>query len=222
MILTLVRHGEPARGAAVANPGDPPLSPEGREQLRSTRSLVEADGYGAVYSSPLLRARESADLIAPGAELLMDRDLAEFDRDAERYLHWEDGADAYRSYLAGDLSPWGTTLKEFRLRICAAVDRIRDAQRGEHVLAVTHGGVINNFLAVLLGSDAVSLFQPAYGSVNRFQYRSDEGWTAVELNASGVRPGGTSGADETEVDDGGNPAGEARASGESGDSGAVA
>lgn len=188
MILTLVRHGEPERGAAVADPGDPPLSPEGRKHLTATRLLLQADGYDAVYCSPLLRARESAETIAPGADLRIDADLAEFDRGAEEYLHWEDGADAYRAYLAGDLSPWGTTLTEFRRRIRAAIDRIRVEGLGERVVAVTHGGVINNFFAVLLGSDAVSLFQPAYGSVNRFQYHPDEGWTVVELNASASRP----------------------------------
>ncbi|HWD03499.1 MAG TPA: histidine phosphatase family protein [Kribbella sp.] len=183
MILSLIRHGEPARGAG--DPGDPPLSPAGRAQLEATRALVEADGYDAVYCSPLLRARQSAEIVAPGFGPQVDADLAEFDRGSEKYLHWEDGADVYQSYLAGDLSPWGTTLKEFRHRIHAAVDRIHATAAGERVLVVTHGGVINNFFASLIGSAATSLFQPRYGSVNRFQHRPGEGWKTVELNATG-------------------------------------
>lgn len=188
MILSLVRHGEPERGSGVTDPGDPPLSPTGRKHLEGARGLVEADGYDAVYCSPLLRATESAEILAPGARLRVEPDLAEFDRGAKRYLHWEDGADAYRSYLAGDLSPWGTTLAEFRNRIHGAIERIREEHPGERVLAVTHGGVINNFFAMLLGSGQVSLFQPRYGSINRFRYLPDEGWTVVELNATGDRP----------------------------------
>lgn len=189
MILTLVRHGEPARDVAGPNPGDPPLSAAGRFQMGAARNLVEADEYDAVYCSPLLRARESAEILAPGADLKVDEDLAEFDRGTQRYLHWEDGAEIYRSYLAGDLSPWGTTLEEFRTRIHAVVERIRANRPGERVVAVTHGGVINNFLAMLLGSNRPTLFQPRYGSLNRFRYHPAEGWTPMELNATGERPG---------------------------------
>lgn len=188
MILTLIRHGEPARGAVGVDPGDPPLSPAGRRQMEVARDLVDADGYDAVYCSPLRRARESLEVLAPGARSRVDEDLAEFDRGAQRYLHWEDGAEAYRSYLAGDLSAWGTTLGEFRARIRAVVERIRADGAGERVIAVTHGGVINNFFAMLVGSEQVTLFQPHYGSLNRFRYHPDDGWTTMELNATGYRP----------------------------------
>ncbi|MBH0122628.1 histidine phosphatase family protein [Rhodococcus sp. CX] len=187
MILTLVRHGEPVRDATGTVAADPPLSSVGRLQMEAARALVRADGYDAVYCSPLRRARESAEIVAPGAVVRVDADLAEFDRNTERYLHWEDGAEVYGAYLAGDLSPWGTTLEEFRGRVLGVVERMRTEAGVPRVLAVTHGGVVNNFFAMLLGSPQVALFQPAYGSVNRFRYHPEEGWTPLELNASGVR-----------------------------------
>lgn len=187
-MLTLVRHGEPERDVVVAERGDPPLSVMGRMHMAEAGRLVEVDGYDAVYCSPLRRARESAEILVPGVDPVIDDDLAEFDRDAEQYLHWEDGAGPYRAYLAGDLSPWGTTLDEFRARIWSVAERMRRDSPGGRVVAVTHGGVINNFFAMLLGSEQVSLFQPAYGSLNRFLYRADEGWTTMELNATAVRP----------------------------------
>lgn len=183
MILTLVRHGEPARDTPEAERADPPLSDAGRLELEVARALVEIDGYDAVYCSPLRRARESADLLAPGVELRIDPDLAEFDRDTQEYLHWEDGAGAYQPYLDGDLTPWGTTLVEFRARIGAVVERMRRECPEGRVLAVTHGGVINNFIAMLLESDRTSIFQPRYSSLNRFLYHPGEGWTPLELNA---------------------------------------
>ncbi|WP_054370952.1 histidine phosphatase family protein [Rhodococcus rhodochrous] len=185
MILTLVRHGEPVRGATGAAAADPSLSPAGRKQLEAARALVDADGYDVVYSSPLRRARESAEILAPGAVVRVDDDLAEFDRATDRYLHWEDGAEIYEAYLAGDLSPWNTTLEEFRRRILDVVERMRGEARGTRVLAVTHGGVVNNFFAMLVGSPRVALFQPGYGSINRFAYHVEEGWTPLELNALG-------------------------------------
>lgn len=187
MILTLVRHGEPVRDPDLSQAADPPLSALGREQLEGVRALVETDGYDAVWCSHLSRARESAEVLLPGVEVVVDEDLAEFDRDTERYLHWEDGAEAYAGYLRGDLSAWGTTLEEFRGRIEAVVERMRLAAPGPRVLAVTHGGVINNFFSMLVGSPKVALLQPAYGSLNRFMHHPEEGWTPLELNASGTR-----------------------------------
>lgn len=187
MMLTLVRHGEPERDVGESDRGDPPLSSEGRAQMVDARRLVEADGFDAVFCSPLRRARESAEVLVPGWRPEIEDDLAEFDRGAQQYLHWEDGAGPYQAYLAGDLSPWGTTLEEFRARIWSVVERMRCGGR-ERVVAVTHGGVINNFFAMLLGSPQTSVFQPAYGSLNRFRYANGEGWTTVELNAIGTRP----------------------------------
>lgn len=186
MILTLVRHGEPVRLATGDEAVDPPLSRAGREALSTSRALLDADGYDAVWTSPLVRARQTAEIIAPGVDLVVDDDLAEFDR-GSKYLHWEDGKAAYARYLEGDLSAWGTTLEEFRQRIEAVVERMRASSGGGRVVAVTHGGVINNFFSVLVGSPKVSLLQPEYGSFNRFMYREDEGWTPVELNATPVR-----------------------------------
>src|SRR5699024_6980507 len=122
-----------------------------------------------------------------GVEIIIDTDLAEFDRDAERYFHWEDRPDVYQQYLCGDLTPWGTTLTEFRERIRAVIERMRVTGQGSRVLAITHGGVINNLVSLLLGSPKVSLFQPAYGSANRFFHHPEEGWTPMELNASSGR-----------------------------------
>lgn len=184
MILTLVRHGEPARHSPGADAGDPPLSATGRRHIEMARALVDADGYDIAWSSPLRRARESAEVLVGGSDFIVDEDLAEFDRGVEQYLHWEDGAEVYQKYLRGDLSPWGTTLAEFRGRIAAVLERMRNTAPGPRVLAVTHGGVINNLFALLLATSRVSLFQPAYGSVNRFLHHPDEGWTPLELNAT--------------------------------------
>jgi phosphohistidine phosphatase len=73
--LFLVRH-------AKAAPGSPDelrsLTPDGREQARELGERLAAERPAVVLSSPLLRARETADAIAraAGAELRVDDRLA--------------------------------------------------------------------------------------------------------------------------------------------------
>jgi phosphohistidine phosphatase len=73
--LFLVRH-------AKAAPGSPDelrsLTPDGREQARELAERLAAERPAVVLSSPLLRARETADAIAraAGAQLRVDDRLA--------------------------------------------------------------------------------------------------------------------------------------------------
>jgi len=183
VILSMVRHGEPARAASGELQNDPPLSPLGVAQMQETGGLLRADGYDAVFASNLRRASESARYaLGPDVPVSEVADLAEFDRDSD-YLHYEDGADVWQRYREGDLSPWGTTAEEFRQRVVTALEAIRIEHVGERVVAVCHGGVINIFLAWILGESALRLFAPDYGSVSRFEYRADAGWSVRELNA---------------------------------------
>ncbi|HEY2328091.1 MAG TPA: phosphohistidine phosphatase SixA [Gaiellaceae bacterium] len=71
MRIFLVRHAEAA-------PGDPdelrPLTPEGRATAREVGERLAAQHIDAVVSSPLLRARETADAIAKAANLEAETD----------------------------------------------------------------------------------------------------------------------------------------------------
>jgi phosphohistidine phosphatase len=77
MRLYLVRHAEAA-------PGEPdecrPLTPHGRQQARQLAERLRDDGVaaGVVLTSPLLRARETGDLIARelGADVAVSEELA--------------------------------------------------------------------------------------------------------------------------------------------------
>ena len=82
--LYLVRHGQTESSARLAYSGrsDVALTPEGREQAqRAARRLARTGGIDAVYSSPLSRARDTAQAIttATGAPLTVDERLTEVD-----------------------------------------------------------------------------------------------------------------------------------------------
>ena len=87
MRVLLARHGQTDWNAAAKIQGasDVPLNARGREQARSLAERVRRERVGAIYSSPLSRARETAEIIgktlgvnvitAPGAHRAVLRRL---------------------------------------------------------------------------------------------------------------------------------------------------
>ena len=72
MRVLIVRHAEAASG----NPDElRPLTPKGREHARAVGARLRDDGFAAdaVVSSPLLRARETAEALGLGAPKVDDR-----------------------------------------------------------------------------------------------------------------------------------------------------
>ncbi len=81
--LYVVRHGQTESSARRAYSGrsDIALTGEGREQARRAAEQLAGAGIDAVYSSPLSRARDTAQAIADatGAPLTVDERLTEID-----------------------------------------------------------------------------------------------------------------------------------------------
>jgi broad specificity phosphatase PhoE len=81
--VTLVRHGQTASSARRAYSGrsDIPLTDTGREQARQAARQLAGAGVDAVVTSPLVRARDTAQAIADatGAPLAVDERLTEID-----------------------------------------------------------------------------------------------------------------------------------------------
>ena len=83
-VIYLVRHGQSlanAKGIWQGAQIDTPLTELGRTQAQNTKKHLEEEGavFSAVYSSPLLRAGETAGIIAPNQNITFDSRLKEFD-----------------------------------------------------------------------------------------------------------------------------------------------
>ncbi|MFF9061292.1 histidine phosphatase family protein [Streptomyces sp. NPDC101213] len=78
--LFLVRHGETAWSRSGRHTGltDVPLTEHGRDEARRLVPLIRSHRIGAAFSSPLQRARETAELIGLH-EVQVDADLKEWD-----------------------------------------------------------------------------------------------------------------------------------------------
>jgi len=71
---------------------------------------------------------------------------------------------------------------ELRATMLATVRRIGLAHQGERVVAVSHGGASNTFLAAVLDSPRRFFFNPGYCSISRVQVWPDGRFVLVSIN----------------------------------------
>ena len=156
-MILLARHGQTSENAAgrILGRRDPPLSPKGRAQAIELAGTLETAGLRALWTSPLRRARETADIV--GAELSLQpvvlQELVESARgtwEAARVADLaRDSPALFAAFEAGDPAfafPGGESLRE-------QVDRTRlalaEIARGPlPALAVAHAGTIRAALAI--------------------------------------------------------------------------
>ena len=168
-----MRHGLPTRVEnEPGTPADPPLSEEGLEQARKVAEWLAPEGFDVVYSSPMLRAVQTAEPLAAklGLEVVVDDELAELDRGHHFYVPVEElkatGDPRYQQLLDGTL--YGDVDVETWSKVASlAVQRIVEAHQGERVAVFAHGGVINAYLSRLLNLDTTFFFGPGYTSISR-------------------------------------------------------
>jgi broad specificity phosphatase PhoE len=182
-ILYLVRHGESDFDSREFVPGprgdqwDPPLGARGREQAELlARRLLAMEPPTAVYASPLRRTRET---VAPyarvaGIEVAFVDDLMEANLGAWEGKPFEEilTADEQMLHRVRNQEPiWRHApgvepLTPFRARVHDAVEHILARHHDGNVVVVCHGGVINAYVAPLLGVDHEMFFVPENTSLN--------------------------------------------------------
>jgi broad specificity phosphatase PhoE len=168
--LLLVRHAETTDNASMRLSGwtDTDLSPRGENQVE-----LLADHFNrhhghveALFSSPLLRARRTAQAIGSltgHSPILLD-DLREMFFGELDGRSFEELRDAYAHLLEadenGDLDdfvwPSGESRSGFTSRVLRVTDFIARRYQGQLVGVVTHGGVIATLMTILHGESAAN------------------------------------------------------------------
>jgi probable phosphoglycerate mutase len=128
---------------------DPPLNATGRAQARDVAGAVAGSGIGAVVSSDLLRASETAEIAAAhlGLSVELDPRLREVDvgewsglTHAEVESRYPEGLERRLAGLTGWLE--GEELAAMAARVIAALLEIGGRPSDAPVLVVTHGGPV--------------------------------------------------------------------------------
>lgn len=160
----LVRHGETAWNAEQRVQGqiDVPLHDPGRAQVAKTAERLAGLKVGAVYTSDLSRAKESAELLRGSLvgepplhirEALREIDFGVLDGMTWPQINEADPTTSERQHTYDlDWAPdRGETFRMLLRRVEAFADELREAHAGEDALVVAHGGSLRALAVALLG-----------------------------------------------------------------------
>ncbi len=186
MRLYLFRHGSLPDSCAGRFIGlqEVPLSDKGRSECLFLQKLAAKEQFDAVFASPLRRTKESAELIFPGRDgIVFDDRLREMDFGKWENLTFEEitrlypESAAFWTQKSADMAfPGGGSAKGQKQAVKSFWDDLK-AENFDSVAVVTHGGVIVQFLSILLDleDDQAWRLLPARGTLSCLEINSVPG-----------------------------------------------
>jgi broad specificity phosphatase PhoE len=162
-VALLMRHGETAwnRSGRVMGRNPIELDAEGRAQVERAVPFARELAIDLIISSPLPRARQSAQIIATGIGSIAvseDPELSEV-----QYGRWEGMVFddliqdpeyvRYRERPLDHPTPGGETILHVQTRGVEAIARAIGANPGKRILFVSHGDIIRTVLTHFMGLD---------------------------------------------------------------------
>lgn len=176
--LWLVRHGESTgnRDGLFQGQADLPLSTLGRSQAELLARRLASTHFAAIYASDLIRALDTALIIAQtvGVAVASDQRLREIDvgtwsgltveeiarrfpEDWNRWLHQRDP-----QHRRGG----GESYVDLQTRLVLVLTDLANRHPGRNVLVVAHGGALNSYLAHVLGMPLGTLWRLTLGNTS--------------------------------------------------------
>lgn len=183
--IDLLRHGKSEGGDIFRGATDVPLNEEGWQQMRS--AVERQMGWDNIISSPMLRCLEFAE------ELGQDRSRVVVVNAAFREVSFGDwdgqviadvhqhSAELIKQYWRDPFSvtpPNAESMVVFQQRVAEGLQQLIKNYRGQHILLVTHGGVIRMVLNKVLQAQQLSMlrYDVPYASFSRIAiYHDDQG-----------------------------------------------
>ena len=188
MNILVVRHAQPADESESGGHGDPPLSEVGHRQARAIADYLRHEEVDHVVSSPLLRARQTAEPFCElvGITLEFDDDLKEAGWQAGPYMRTEENMQFYIDKVAENpeylYEPEGRD--PFNARVDRAFLSVARNNPGGTTVVFCHGMVTISLVTKILGiRPGPDDLNPAYTGLTRVQASSNgELWSLLSFN----------------------------------------
>jgi len=191
----IVRHGETDWNARRLLQGqtDIPLNKKGEDQARKVAAQLEDVHFDAIFSSDLLRARQTAEIIAEERQMVVETN------EMLREQHFGDSQGKTVEEFLQLLTQWKELSEEEKAhytvgegmesneqavtRLITILHELGSAYRGKTVLIVAHGGIMRYLLVKLgVGSLAEPLFMKNTGYIKLTSDGLD--FTIEEINGT--------------------------------------
>ncbi len=197
--LYVIRHAQPEGcdpeiiGLSPPNSGLSPAGVMQAERLRDRLATMDELHADVLISSPLRRAKETAEIIAPALDLpvLIDDGVQglnlgaceglTWDEVGERFGHTDIDREPFRRFAPDADSP-----ASFALRTCEGLDRLTRQYQGKTIVIVCHSEVVEMTFCNFLGVPPLHYSLPVHFSsapTAITHWRKDEKqWTLVQFN----------------------------------------
>jgi 2,3-bisphosphoglycerate-dependent phosphoglycerate mutase len=158
--IGFVRHGVTAwnKEGRAQGSSDIPLDEEGIQMAKHARNRIENEQWDVIYSSDLLRAKKTAEIIAeskPGIAFFVDKRLREIG-----------GGQIEGTTEAERIERWGESWRELDLgmethealiaRGMAFIEDVKEKHPNERVLVVSHGSYIRRLVRELVADEELN------------------------------------------------------------------
>ncbi len=195
MRLLLVRHGETPWNVTLQyqGQGKVPLNERGLEQARRCAERLTRYGATALYSSDIVRAWQTAEVIGEALALkptpmpeLREIDVGQWEGHTpeELYRRFPDHMAEYRRDPARTVRLGGESYAQLQARALVALNHIQEQhQRDAAIVAVSHGGTIRALLCHVIGLDLGNFGRMWLdnGSITELRL-GQSGWRLMRLN----------------------------------------
>lgn len=187
-VLGLLRHGQTDWNVDMRLQGisDIPLNERGRSQVKSAAPKVALGDWDIVLTSPLSRAKETAEIICrtlPGVELITNELLLERSFGIAEGLTYEQWREQFGSLHHAD---GAESLEDLSMRVEALLSHLATTYPGKRILAVSHGAFIRRVISVVSAGELPhegARFGNASLSVI---VHSENNWRVLDFNPIGL------------------------------------
>jgi len=141
-MIYFVRHGQTEWNKIGKMQGhmDIELNDEGRKQAKIVKEKLSGVKFDKVFSSPLKRAKETAEIICDQEIIIDDRLIERFNGELEGKLKSE--IEVFPDFNDPNDTRFGIeTLNNFKERIVSFLNEVMKKYKDKNVLVVTHAGV---------------------------------------------------------------------------------
>lgn len=181
MKISVIRHGETDSNMAnklMGQRDDGSLNSKGTEQANEIAKNIKAGDFDVIFTSPLKRAKKTAEIIANKIKvpIIENVDILERDFGDMTGKSWDEMNCAIKSDNAHlkeadleqkyDYRPYGGECAEdVKKRVIKFINELNTNYSNKKILVVTHGGIVKMMNIIVTGN---TINTPDNGSINQF------------------------------------------------------